>query len=709
MATVNRFYNPRQANRINPIGFEELAFVPQQMRQLHDQTQAVAAENAVNQADVLGQDAQLAQELYAPVEKKFNDTIDQLSKNGFSQDIRGNVIGLLGEKKRLERDKISKLESRAASYRENAAAIKEQFKDNPEAMNNRLNALAIANQASATNENGNLEVPGIQDVFRADIMTSEEKQKIANNSMAQLQKRIVGMGLQFDGTFQGFTNAFKSTELGTVTKDRIKNLLRTTLSRDLYNSFKMEGLLNGVGGQHDDKIRAGFQAQIPNDISDEYLVEWYTNHPAATDADVKKAKDAYEQTDEYKENVAARERRFNNSSTEDYYAQYSIDNFITGAANSLAYAQIKNKHFLRADARKLSDYNRAMDQTTSAFPPTLPGIKMDTATMSPLYRETAIADEFNAWDALIGKDDPVKQQVLEEKGWKQTGRYVFDANNNQIPVTMINQALKDKQKVLKNPYTNPKVRKFVDNNESLTSYVNDEIRKVVNSNQGKSANEINALVEEAKPRIYQEATDKVNNFYKNIGSNYNLGIALPSDVVKEVKNLYRGKMGNFKIVHPEKGQMTFNQFLDDADLTAEEFYKTFNPSMSRNVHGQGNMLEVGYMDNDENEAGIFVEPPLNISVNTQKSAKIDEIMVSGKFNQILETNTLSDAYGTDAGKVVEEYVVPNFNNGRVMIKIKDIKTGKFIGQYDFQSLLSEEDIDANEQWRKSFELEGKAN
>jgi len=680
MAVVNRFYNPRQINRIDPINFQELAFVPQQMRQLHDQTANVASENAINQANVLEQDSALAQELYAPVEKNFNDSIDKLSKSGFSQDIKGEVIKLLGQKKRLERDKISKLEARKSSFQKEVERRKEFFKDDPESYRASIALLQknLAEQgASSLDENGELNVAGVPNSFFSKVMSSEELAKLENDAFKTLEAEGHFAGAEV-GTIKNlphFYRLLRENKTKGIDPGRIQARLESIMGQDITNSYKQQAINSGLG----------INPNIDNEWKTQQLSEIEKRLEAQEGATPENTK---KQIDSIKELSAV-----------DLYAKLQRNNRIQLSSGALAYQTDETKLSTIFDKSSFAAYNRSLDKSMQTISPSIPGIKMNTETLSPLYGERFGQEKHGILDALLGKEDALRTQVLEENDLEQIGRYVFatkeDGTKFRVLDSHVNKLIKQKEKMLENPSTNPKVQKFINDNQHLKDYVSREI-----SNRG----------EKAREEIYKEVVKQVNDFYENIGSNYNMGLVLPSDVAKEAKNLYHGKMSRFKIVDPEKGVLTFEQFLENENLTAEEFYDTFDPSVTRNVFGHGNMVEVGYKDKKGKERGIFVESPAEITVDTEKSARVDNILASGDFNKKLEENiTLGEEQGKLAGRVVDEYVVPDFQAGKVFLQSRDAKTGEVLGQYDLQELLRLEDRDANNQWKNLFELEGKAN
>jgi hypothetical protein len=183
---------------------------------------------------------------------------------------------------------------------------------------------------------------------------------------------------------------------------------------------------------------------------------------------------------------------------------------------------------------------------------------------------------------------------------------------------------------------------------------------------------------------------------------------------KYAKNIYRNNLDKFGIVDPEGGETTFKQIADEYKIEdLDKFYKDLKLSSSRNVFGHGNMVEASfYYDDNKKSKTIFIEAPTEIALNTEKSARIDKILTTGNFKEPLNNAFIYKSDKPEEASLqnlkVQEYVVPNFLTGEVLIKVKDVESDKFVAEYNFNDLINIQDEKASKQWRE-FLLKGKAN
>ena len=684
MAKVNRFYRSPERQLIDPITLQEALVIPTMMRQKHNAMAQAAAQNSVLNADTLDMDEEAARKLLDPIEAGANKIAEDLNKYGFSQERVNELIKLQAEKQRVERDSIGKLTSRKQQFQAAQQAINEKFKDDEDSRNSSLNRLKAMNKTPASFEDGKLNVPGIKSPEYYERLTTEDKTKLFKELSSILEPSAKESGYQVD-TIQGlaaYQQAVSNGKVKGVTPEEYQQLFTSVMGSEVLNDFKQEAFNKGLG--INEEVDQKYKKDTIQEVSDQL-------QRAVTEGKMSEQQ-ALDQL-----------KNLNQASAEDVYAQVERSKMITGVASAAGYTQNSiDTKFLNDDAKKMQYENSLM---FGISPPTIPGIAMNTEILSPLYGETMERKTKNLADktvfAFSGDREKWFKEVQDKYGVKYENNNYYNKKGEVIGFTEVQKLYDKERELLKNPYTNPKVQEFIKNNASLQSWVDSEMIKKGNT-------------DENKKEIYAEAVDKVNNFYKKIGVNYNLGIVIPEDIEKYAKNIYRNNLDKFGIVDPEGGETTFKQIADEYKIEdLDKFYKDLKLSSSRNVFGHGNMVEASfYYDDNKKSKTIFIEAPSEIALNTEKSARIDKILTTANFKEPLNNAFIYKSDKPEEASLqnlkVQEYVVPNFLTGEVLIKVKDVESDKFVAEYNFNDLINIQDEKASKQWRK-FLLKGKAN
>ena len=702
MATVNRFSKPLQSQLINPLSLQDALVVPSFMRQQHNALSSVAAENAVLNSDSLGQDRELVQQLLSPIEQGYNEAAKTLAKNGFSQQRADEFLDLQGKKQRVEKDYLTNIAGRKQSVmaeRERLAGLY----DDEDTRASTLARFDLENSGKMTiDEDGKLQSPGLRTPRTYEIMSDKDMADLQLSAVSKLKAMVtsLGKGYKVDNitNMDQFSQAITDQKITELSPQRIQAVLQSVMGKETLDSYKQQGINRGLGWDQDQTKR--YQTS--------YLQQKEAQLKQMQSAEKSNLKDG--EKAQYTDNFIASQmdvlkQNVMKSDASELYARDQLNNNINNMSNAMAYREedFDTKIISRPFELYMAKEGYDASMASALSPPTMPGIKIENGLMSPLANQVITDSSYGWTDALMGKDNPLLDQVLEENGWTKDGKQIFSGN---VPVSPagVQQALAKQKNIIENPATNPKVLKFISENPSLQKWVDDEIKKIGDeplSLRGFSSNTGNL-----KNEIYAEAVRKVNEFYKNINQTYNLGIVLPQDVAKYAKTIYDQALDNVKIVDPKEGAITFEQMKNKYGIKdLKDFYENLQLKSTRNVFGHGNMIEAHFLHDDgEKSQGIFIESPTNVSINTAKTGDIDAIITSGDF-----TTPISTPFKNEEGRNVQEYVVPNFNNGTVMIQVKDVDTNKFIGQYSLQSLISEQDKRANDYWIKQGLIKGKAN
>ena len=700
MATVNRFFRPTRIAQVNPISFEQLSYLPNLRRQQHNALLQGAVQNSLLSADTMGMDQEVARQVLDPLEQRAEEVSQNLSKNGYSNELGEEFIGIQKDIAKTQRDVTSKLTARKAGLQEKAKQITDFYKDQPQIANALTQQLyGLNTEASTLDENGNIQIPGMKTPFVAQVYTSEDKLDLYNKALEGLKPMLTSQ-YKID-TSGGWYDIVEQLETKGVSQERIASLMQNALGQDYLDSYKVEASVGGVGMsriidpttnpqdyvkalQRDQNILLGAIDQQKNFILQNHLISKLTaykkaNKGALPDAEtINKFKEEIEADKNYKEQTAQYDSRIaqvtNGDLTPealaqgaiDIYAQQKLNNDILKTSEVYAYSQQTR------DISKSNKPDHLFNSRNNGNPsnndiPSLPGGPFNTENYSPLQNFQEEAD--NITDDIILKELGITYtEKVNADNYTSTNIYT-DKNGKRIPAFKVEKLIQEARNIDRDPKTSPVVQNYIQKDPRLVDYKN---KKGV------------------------EATVAlVDNWYKNAGTTFGKITPLEQATTERYEEIYRKTLQNMDVLTTDGKRMPAADFVEN-ELNIDSIIEAA-PSMvlagTRHLFGNANVFEARFINSKNQPVTAYLpatdEMNQDLTGRDPFSAAIEQTVINiadkklpygpvlDKYNQPLpQIETIN-------GKDVPIYytAVPDFERGEGVLLYGTSSPNHDVGRY----------------------------
>ena len=644
MATVNRFFRPTRIAQVNPISFEQLSYLPNLRRQQHNALLQGAVQNSLLSADTMGIDQEVARQVLDPLEQRAEEVSQNLSKNGYSNELGEEFIGIQKDIAKTQRDVTSKLTARKAGLQEKAKQITDFYKDQPQIANALTQQLyGLNTEASTLDENGNIQIPGMKTPFVAQVYTSEDKLDLYNKALEGLKPSLVSE-YKID-TSGGWYDIVEQLETKGVSQERIASLMQTALGQDYLDSYKVEASVGGVGMsriidpvnnqkdyvkalQRDQNILLGAIDQQKNFILQNHLISKLTaykkaNKGALPNAEtIEKFKEEIKSDKNYKEQTAEFDSRIaqvtNGDLTPDALAQGAIDIYAQQKLNndilktSEVYAYSQQTRDISKSNKPAHLFNTNLDQEDTGNDwLDIPGGGIIIDNVSP-FSNTILDSDPDRREKLASEMS--KKRVYESHGFEYNNGELKYKNGELVSPREfqdIKARYNNEIEVLKNNITsskpNEEIQKYIKGDSYLTNLYNEQGAQAVVS--------------------------KVNDNFDKFSKKFSTAKAIPTDLNDKLHEIYNYSLNNYEINTTDGESITFEQLVDRAGYSNEDkFYeKGFHLKSLVSGPGKGSLVEASYYNEDSKKyEKIFLQPPTQIQFGSTKSAEISQGIVEGR-------------------------------------------------------------------------------